>query len=133
MLLKLVLLFTLIPLTELYILMKLGAHFGVGVTLLVVIGTGVLGAYLARLEGYRVMMNMKAEMNAGRMPADKIIDGVLVFVAGILLLTPGLLTDIFGFCVLFPVTRAHIKKWIMDNIKRSMSRGHYTHTDYHVQ
>ena len=128
MFLKLVLLFTLIPLTELYILMQLGAHFGVGITLFVVIGTGVLGAYLAKREGYRILFRMQQEMNAGRMPASQMIDGLLVFAAGVVLLTPGLLTDILGFFILFPYTRSIVKQWIMTKVSDAMQRGG-GHTD----
>ena len=134
MFLKLVLLFTIIPLTELYILMKLGAHFGVGITLFLVIGTGVLGAYLARLEGYRVLFKIQQETRVGRMPASELIDAGLIFAAGVVLLTPGLLTDILGFFILFPATRAIFKRWLMRKIKNAMERSSgFTDIHYHVE
>ncbi len=134
MFLKLVLLFTIIPLTELYILMKLGAHFGVGITLFLVIGTGVLGAYLARLEGYRVLFKIQQETRVGRMPASELIDAGLIFAAGVVLLTPGLLTDILGFFILFPATRAILKRWLMRKIKNAMERSRgFTDIHYHVE
>ncbi|MBU1863287.1 MAG: FxsA family protein [Candidatus Omnitrophica bacterium] len=123
MFLKLVLLFTCIPLIELSILMKLGAAYGVGLTLFIIIGTGILGAYLAKLEGYRVLFRIQQETKTGRMPAAELVDAVLIFVAGVLLLTPGLLTDILGFCILFPGTRIVFKRWIVKKIKEKMGPG----------
>ena len=134
MFLKLVLLFTLIPLAEIYILMKLGAHFGIGTTLFIVIGTGVLGAYLARLEGYRVLFRIQQETRTGHMPTEGLIDAALIFVAGVVLLTPGLITDILGFFVLIPPTRAICKRWIVRKIKQAMERSQgFTNIQYHIK
>ncbi len=116
MFLRLFLIFTLFPIIEIYILMKLGAHFGVLATLLLVIGTGFLGAFLARREGYRVVFQIKQELQKGNMPTGQMVDAVLIFISGIVLITPGLLTDIFGFIVLIPVTRRYIKEWIVRKI-----------------
>lgn len=113
MFLKLFLLFVTIPVLELYVLMKLGASFGVGTTLIVVLGTGVLGAYLAKREGYRIFFRLQQEVQAGRVPANDMIDAVLVFVSGVVLLTPGVLTDFMGIFLLVPFSRVFIRRWII--------------------
>ena len=120
---KLFLLFTMVPILELYILMKLGASFGVESTLLLVIGTGILGAYLAKREGAIAWLRIQREMSIGRFPGNELLDGFLVLIAGIVLLTPGLLTDIAGFIILFPVSRYFIRELIKKKIKKMMQEG----------
>lgn len=126
MLLKLFLCFTIIPLVEVSILMHLGAMFGVGLTLFIVVGTGFLGAYLAKREGYRVLFQIQQEMQAGRLPANELIDALLIFVSGVVLITPGLLTDCAGFILLFPFTRSRMKEWIVRKIQSRIDRQHTT-------
>jgi UPF0716 protein FxsA len=133
MFLKLFLLFTCIPLIELYILMKLGAAFGVITTLALVVGTGILGAYLAKREGVRVLFKIQEETRSGRLPAREMIDGFLVLVSGILLITPGLLTDIAGFVLLFPFTRNIFVSYILSKIKQNMEKGTFSNVQYHIQ
>lgn len=135
MFLKLFLLFTIIPTIEIIILIKLSTVFGIFSTLFLVIGTGLLGAFLARLEGLRVFFKIQTEMRAGRMPARDMLDGLLLLVAGVVLITPGLLTDIMGFVFLFPVSRKFLITYIMKKIEQSMNRGSgtYMHTEYHIQ
>lgn len=124
MFLKLFLLFTLVPLIELYLLLKLGMIFGLGVTLIIVIGTGALGAALAKHEGLRVWFRIQQEMQAGRFPGDELLDGFLIFTSGVLLITPGLLTDILGFLILSPSTRFIFKQWLMKKVRQMMASGH---------
>lgn len=114
-------LFVTIPIVELYILMRLGSVFGIGTTLFIVLGTGFLGAYLAKREGYRVLFKIQSELNTGRLPARELIDGVMIFVAGVVLLTPGLLTDIAGFVLLFPVTRYYIREKLIESFKKNLT------------
>ena len=122
MFLKLFLAFTLIPLIELYLLIKVGTAVGVLNTLLLVIFTGAAGAYLARLQGLQVMFRVRARLQQGEMPADDLLDALIIFVAGIVLLTPGLLTDIAGLVLLFPVTRFWIKKTLQQKLKHWLQR-----------
>ncbi|MFH1674391.1 MAG: FxsA family protein [Pseudomonadota bacterium] len=112
MLLRLFLAFTLIPITELYLLIKIGHYLGAFTTILIVIGTGFLGAYLARLQGIRSMMRIRESMSRGEVPAEEMIDAMLIFIAGIVLLTPGLITDIAGLLILMPIPRMHFKRWL---------------------
>jgi UPF0716 protein FxsA len=109
---RLVLLFTLLPLAELYLLLQVGSYLGVGMTILVVVGTGVMGAQLARLEGWRTWRQMQENIQQGIAPTGELIDGALILAAGLLLITPGIITDVVGFSLLFPPTRSAIKRYI---------------------
>ncbi|MBU2540693.1 MAG: FxsA family protein [Candidatus Omnitrophica bacterium] len=119
----LILLFTVVPIVELALLIKVGQYLGVGYTLLIVIITGVVGAYLAKLQGLLTLRRIQEEVNQGRMPADKLFDGVLILCSGILLLTPGLITDLTGFLGLIPFTRNLFKQWLKRKIKDIISQG----------
>ncbi len=109
---RLVLLFTLLPLIELYLLIKVGTYLGAGPTILLVLGTGVIGAYLARLEGWRTWRNMQENLSRGIAPTGDLVDGVLILAAGLLLITPGILTDAVGLGLLFPPTRSALKEYL---------------------
>jgi len=123
MFLRLLALFTLVPLFELYLLIKIGTVVGVGPTILLVIGTGTLGAYLAKEQGARAVRRVQNEINAGRMPADALIDGLLILIAGGLLLTPGILTDCLGFFLLVPAGRQAIRRAVAKRIRRAIEQG----------
>jgi len=114
MFLRLLLLFTVVPLLELFLLVKLGTVVGVGPTIALVIFTGVLGAWLARQQGLGVLRRLRAELEAGRLPAGALIDGLLILVAGAVLLTPGLLTDALGFVLLVPPSRAVVRRIVVE-------------------
>ena len=116
---RLVLLFTLVPLAELYLLLQVGSYLGVGMTILLVVGTGVVGAQLARLEGWRTWRQMQENVQQGIAPTGELIDGVLILAAGLLLITPGIITDVVGFSLLFPPTRAAIKRYIQRKLEAS--------------
>ena len=115
--------FTLIPLVELYLLIRIGALFGAGVTILIVLLTGVIGTYLARQQGFQVWLRIQRSMQQGVFPADELIDGLLVFVAGLLLITPGVLTDALGFLLLIPFTRLFFRRWLMNRFSGMIRRG----------
>ena len=93
---RLLLLFTVVPIVELLLLIELGRHIGLAPTLAIVLGTGVLGAALARWQGLATLRQVQTEMDAGRLPTGPLVDGLLILVAGAVLLTPGLLTDLAG-------------------------------------
>ena len=112
MFLKLAFFFIAIPFLEVAILIQLGSEIGVGETLLLIIVTGLLGAALARWQGLKVWRQIQGQLNQGRMPAEAMIDGLLIFAAGLVLLTPGLVTDLMGFLLLIPLTRRGFKKWL---------------------
>jgi len=115
---RLLLLFISIPLIEVLNLIKLGSLFGFWPTIFLVIGTGILGAYLAKLYGLTIWYKIQKDLNAGLMPADKLVDGLLILIGGIVLLTPGLLTDILGIMLLIPVTRNFFKRFAKDKFRK---------------
>ena len=102
---KLALLFVIVPILELMLLIEVGQAVGLLPTLLLVLATGVGGAILARAEGIRVLMQFQRELASGRLPGQALLDGVSVLIGGAFLLTPGILTDVLGFSLLFPLTR----------------------------
>jgi len=106
---RLLLLFTAVPALELILLIQLGRHVGFWPTAALVLGTGVVGAWLARREGLKVFRAVSTEMAEGRMPTDHLLDGLLILMAGAVLLTPGLLTDAVGFFLLAPPGRRLIR------------------------
>ena len=119
----LILLFTVVPIVELALLIKIGQYIGVGYTLAIVLVTGVAGAYLAKMQGLLTLRKIQDDVNQGIMPADKLFDGVLILCSGILLLTPGFITDIIGFMGLIPLTRNLFKQWLKQKIKDMISQG----------
>lgn len=106
----LILLFTAVPLLELALLLRVGRLIGVGPTLALVILTGVTGALLARGQGVATLRRIQADLAGGIMPGDRLLDGLFILAGGLLLLTPGLLTDALGFCALLPPGRALLKR-----------------------
>jgi UPF0716 protein FxsA len=112
MLLRLLLLFTLVPLVELAVLIWLAtkAGLGLGWTLCLVVVTGALGAALARHQGLRCLDRIRQKLAAGELPSDPLLDGLLILLAGALLITPGVLTDLLGFALLLPPFRRIVKR-----------------------
>ncbi len=131
MLLKLFLCFTLIPVIELYLLIQVGTVIGGLNTILLVILTGFLGAWLARLEGMNTMMRLRMNLQQGLMPAEELIDAVIIFGAGIVLITPGLVTDIFGLLLLWPVTRNKFKQLLRKKFDEMKLNGSIDVTRFH--
>lgn len=120
---RLILLFTIVPLAELYILIKIGSHIGGFNTIVLVIMTAVLGAWLARLQGLRTLQQIQLSLSQGQLPAEELIDGVLILAGGILLLTPGVLTDLFALVLLFPYTRTYFKRWLRRRFDHRLASG----------
>ena len=131
MLLKLFLAFTLIPVIELYLLIKLGATIGPLYTLLLVIITGAVGAYLARLQGLEAMLRVKSRLQQGEPPAEEMLDALIIFIAGIVLLTPGLLTDISGLLLLLPATRLRFKIWLRQKFNQWVQNSNVNISRHH--
>ncbi len=112
MFIKLLLLFTLVPLIELALLIRLGEYMGVVLTIILVASTGAIGVSLARSQGYRVIERIKNNLNRGEMPTDDLVGGLLILMGGVMLLTPGILTDLTGFSLILPGTRNFFTKLI---------------------
>lgn len=124
MLLRLAALFICIPLIELYLLFLVGGRIGPALTIALVVVTGFIGASLARQQGFKVWRKIQSELNTGQMPAAELIDGLLVLIGGIVLLTPGLLTDVCGFALMVPAVRAAVKEKLQHRFQIKTNRYH---------
>ncbi|MBI4528966.1 MAG: FxsA family protein [Deltaproteobacteria bacterium] len=116
-------LFTVVPVVELYILIKIGNVLGALNTVLLLIGMALLGALLVRLEGIRTFSRMTSNLSQGIVPAEELVDGLLIFAAGVLLITPGVFTDILAIFLLIPFSRALIKRWLRRKFDRMVASG----------
>ena len=124
MFLKLFLLFTLIPIVEIYLLIRVGEHIGAGNTVALVIITGLSGAYLARVQGLQILSRIRRNLDAGIMPSGELIDALLVLVAGIVLITPGFMTDCIGILLLIPPTRLLLKRELAKRLDLWIRKKH---------
>ena len=120
---KLFLLFAVVPFVELALLIRLGGWVGFWPTLGLVIASGAVGAFLARTQGARVLNEIRSDLAAGRMPADKLLDGLMILVGGVLLLTPGFLSDLAGMLLLLPFTRSRFKRGLAYRLEQMVRSG----------
>ena len=113
---------------ELYILIEAGRIMGLAPTIGLIMMTGVAGAWLARSQGVEILKRIQEETSRGQMPAATLIDGALILVGGLLLLTPGFFTDALGFSFLVPATRDLWRKglsaWLQNQIKQGSVKIH---------
>lgn len=123
MFIRLLFLFTLIPFLELYVLLRVHDLIGLGATLSLILLTGIAGAYLARTQGLDTLSRIRNELTQGRLPAADLVDGAFILAGGILLLTPGFCTDVFGFLLLAPFSRFRLKGWISRYFQRMIDQG----------
>lgn len=120
---RLFLLFTVVPLAELYLLIAIGRILGPVPTIGLVLVTGALGAWFARLEGARVIHRWQEAMARQQLPKDGVIDGLLIFIGGLMLITPGILTDIAGLSMVMPPTRRVIARMVRAWFERQIATG----------
>ena len=120
-------LFFILPLAEIYFLIRVGALVGSGTTILLVVLTALLGACLVRLQGLSTVERVRSRMAAGQLPALELIEGLLLFIAGALLLTPGFFTDACGFMLLIPPLRRRlIRSYLHHGGWRSAGQADYS-------
>lgn len=117
MLLRLLLAFTLIPLVEFYLLVQLTRATNFGVTVVLVLFTGVLGSWLARNQGLQVWRRFQTTLRSGQMPSREVQEGLMIAFAAALLLTPGVLTDLVGLLLLAPPTREIVRKFLARRLR----------------
>lgn len=113
----------LVPLVELGLLIKVGQHFGAVNTILLVILTGVAGAWLAKYQGLRVLWEIRSLLSRGVMPGYKLVEGLLVLLGGLLLLTPGFVTDVLGLLCLVPVSRPFLAGLVIRMLENYLRSG----------
>ena len=109
----LILLFIVVPIAELYVILKVGDLIGILPTVALLVADSLLGSWLLKSQGRTVWRRFQETMQAGRIPHREVFDGVLVIFGGAFLITPGFLTDIVGVLLLLPPTRALFRRWLM--------------------
>ncbi len=114
----LVVLFLLVPLAELYVIIQVGQAFGALNTIALLIIVGAVGAWLVKREGMRVWRRFQQQVEAGAVPSREIADGVMILLAGALLLSPGFLSDLAGIALLLPPVRAVVRAGLMTRAAR---------------
>jgi len=120
----LIALFIGLPIVELALLIRIHGMVGFMPTFGLVILTGVIGASLVRRQGLSILLRIQQEMSKGNLPAPQMMDGVMILIAGALLVTPGLITDFTGFALLIPFVRKRIRFWLRDKLKEKMDSGY---------
>lgn len=116
-------LFITMPILEIVVLFKVYESFGGLETVALVVFTGFFGALLARMQGMMIVVEIQRDLNEGRVPAPRLIDGMMIIIAGVLLITPGLITDTIGFLLLVPIVRAEIRQWMRRKMEKMITEG----------
>ncbi len=122
MLIRLILLFTIVPLIELALLIEIGQTIGLANTLIIVIVTGIAGASLARSQGFGILQRIQNELQQGQIPGESLLDGVLILAGALLLLTPGLITDVLGLALLLPFSRVFVKTYLINYFRNKFNK-----------
>ena len=121
MLLPLVLLFIVVPIAELAVLIQVGQEIGVWWTIAILIADAIVGSILMRAQGRAAWRRFNEALAAGRVPTREVLDGALVMFGGLLMLTPGFITDILGFALLIPPTRAAVRVVLVRRLAQRMT------------
>ncbi|WP_428909360.1 FxsA family protein [Niallia sp. Krafla_26] len=121
-----ILLFILIPALEITVLLLSGKTIGIWPTFLLIVLTGVFGAYLAKKQGLNTMRNLQRQFQNGIFPNEEIVNGVCILIGGIMLLSPGFITDLIGLILLIPFTRTIVKPFLMKMLQKWVNRRSIT-------
>ena len=130
MFLKLFSVFLIIPFIEIYLLIKIGGMIGALNTVLIILITASLGAYLAKSQGFRVLREIQEATNRGYMPGNELLHGFFVLIGSFALLTPGFLSDIIGFSMMIPQIREIYVGIAKGIIRKKMERGQWQMKTY---
>jgi UPF0716 protein FxsA len=123
MLARLFIVFAVVPVLELYVLIRVGKLIGAWETVAILLAVSFAGAWLVRHQGFAILARIQGELAAGRLPAAELLDGFLVLVGGMLLLTPGFITDLLGIVFLLPAGRFVLKQYLRRWLERRLARG----------
>tara|TARA_R110000850_G_scaffold66894_11_gene148484 strand:+ start:4433 stop:4924 length:492 start_codon:yes stop_codon:yes gene_type:complete len=118
---RLLILFITIPILELCIFMLLGSKIGIPTTLGIIVITAFLGAYLTKSQGLKALTRYQQAITEGKLPHEEVMDGLMILIAGAVLLTPGFLTDAIGFALLFPPVRDVVRGIVGESLKNRVS------------
>ena len=120
---NLILFFVGIPAIELILLFEIHGILGFFSTVFLIFGTGIVGAILVKKQGLQNLIKIQQELNIGNLPAPQIMDGIMILISGALLITPGLLTDIFGFALLTSNFRNFFRNIVINKVKNKYSQN----------
>lgn len=119
----LALLIIVIPAIDIGVLLLSGKTIGLFPTIAFIIFTGVVGAYLAKREGLQTIKRVQEQLSYGQIPGESLLDGICILIGGTLLLTPGFITDLFGFLLLFPPSRKPFKFLMINALRKRIEKG----------
>jgi UPF0716 protein FxsA len=112
-------------------LIQAGRYLGAFPTIMIVLITGIIGGLLARSQGLSIYRQIMVDLQNGIIPTDSLIDGLFMLIAGALLITPGMITDVFGFSLMVPGFRGWLRKKLKDSFKRKLESGQFQfHSNY---
>ena len=120
---RLLFVFIAVPLAELFLLIKLGKVLGTLNTILIVILTGILGAAFARSQGVSIIKKIRDSLEQGKLPGREMVEGVLILAGGLMLMTPGFITDFLGFSLILPYSRSFYSRLVLAFLERKMKTG----------
>lgn len=116
-------LFVVLPIAEIMVLINVSSGIGTLNTFLIVIITAFFGAYFVRQQGFALFQQLQTKLSSGQAPSTEMAEGVLLLIAGVLLITPGFITDGLGFLFTLPFSRAPIARFIMNKIMTKVLVG----------
>jgi len=123
-------LFIIVPIVELYVLIEIGRKIGTWSTIGIIILTGILGAYLVKRQGFLILRKIQNDLNEGVLPGDSLIQGAIILAGGILLITPGFITDTIGFIFLIPAGRRLVKNYLLNWLKGKIREGNFYYKEF---
>ncbi|MGM0443324.1 MAG: FxsA family protein [Fibrobacterota bacterium] len=129
---RILLLFIAVPLFEIYTILLLGRSFGILPTVLTIVLTGFIGAYIAKLQGFYVLYRIRDNLRMGVLPAEELLEGLILLLAGIILLIPGLFTDIVGLILLTKPGRRALLQRIRDSLRPFRGREDFTYREIFI-
>lgn len=115
--------FIIVPVIEIYLLIEVGSRIGTLNTIIIIFLTAIIGASMVQHQGLGVMRRIQQNINDGVSPAEEMVNGMMLIIAGVLLITPGFFTDAIGFLIVIPFTRNLIKKIARRIIEKKVSSG----------
>lgn len=121
---QIIILFIVLPILELMVLFELHQATGLLTTIILIFLTGIIGAYLVREQGLSILFNIRKELSNGHIPTKEMINGIMVLIAGAVLVTPGLITDAIGFSLLIPAIRNVIRKWLRLRFEKHVNNNY---------
>ncbi|MCG8569680.1 MAG: FxsA family protein [Spirochaetes bacterium] len=125
---KLFFLFALVPIAEIYLIIQVGQNIGLLYTIGIIVITALLGSYFARSQGFKIIGKIQNGLRQGQIPGREMVEGVLVLIGGVLLLTPGFITDLAGFSLIIPFSRKVYAVWLTKYFQQKVTHVSFQQT-----